>query len=973
MRRPICACVLSLAFLLGACAGTTERVDPQGDLTCAKMAAAGFRRVAEDRTGRFLGKVEPDTARCRGGDNAVRFRVLPYVDWANYWAAGDARSMSPGSAVIGSHLGRNGRGIDGAVLDLEYQRIELIKFNLFDNDGTYKEYTTGRDSVAGPALKIWDAMRLPKEHPSYDAVGGNAEQLCRGELIRFRNLDGTCNDLRNPLMGAANQSFARNVSFESTFPDLGKNLLAQNRHGDRLGLLKPDPQVISRKLFTRAQSHPERCNEGNGLPGYSVDADCDYKKAPALNVLAAFWIQFMTHDWFSHLEEGHNGPEMMAVGCARQRVDNVEMPLAEETIATLRCRPDDRMDKAYIAQDADPQVFEARGKQHLTRAYKTTRNTVTAWWDASQIYGYDQSSRRRVKRDATDSAKLLLERVGERPGLGEKRGYLPLLDASDPMNPQWYGQEATAFPDNWSVGMSFYHNLFAREHNAFVDAFRKQAALTPDADSGLRNPVQSDVTIRYRDVGADELFEVARLVVAAEIAKIHTTEWTPQLLYDEPLYKATNANWDGLFREEDVAAAALAHIVASNFGTPKDARKAAQWYSVLASGPGILGLGSRVYAGESIFAKHDASKTDLWSLKNPDDVNGGVNHFGSPFNFPEEFVSVYRLHAMVPDLLEYRELDKDPNVVLSKVPVLETFRAKATQAMRLRGIGNWALSMGRQRLGLLTLQNHPQFLQNLSLPRLKTATNKIDVAALDIIRDRERGVPRFNEFRRQYGLKQLRSFDDFVDHRLEKGSAERTEQERLTGLLREVYGAHRCDASKIITAAQLNDDGTRIDDCLGFTDGSMVDNIEDVDTVVGWLSEFTRPHGFAISETQLQVFILNASRRLFSDRFFTSSFRPEFYTHLGLQWVSENGPDGKVIERGGSNDHKVEVSPLKRVLLRNIPELRAELDPVINAFDPWARDRGAYYSLQWKPRPDARSDPAFNGSPKASSVDRAIH
>ena len=77
-------------------------------------------------------------------------------------------------------------------------------------------------------------------------------------------------------------------------------------------------------------------------------------------------------------------------------------------------------------------------------------------------------------------------------------------------------------------------------------------------------------------------------------------------------------------------------------------------------------------------------------------------------------------------------------------------------------------------------------------------------------------------------------------------------------------------------------DGSAINDCLGHPNGSMVDNIEDVDTVVGWLSEFTRPHGFAISETQLQVFILNASRRLFSDRFFTSSFRPEFYTTLGI-------------------------------------------------------------------------------------------
>jgi hypothetical protein len=233
------------------------------------------------------------------------------------------------------------------------------------------------------------------------------------------------------------------------------------------------------------------------------------------------------------------------------------------------------------------------------------------------------------------------------------------------------------------------------------------------------------------------------------------------------------------------------------------------------------------------------------------------------------------------------------------------------------------------------------------------------VAALDIIRDRERGVPRFNEFRRQYGLKQLTSFDDFVDKRLPKDSPERKEQKRLIGILREVYGRHQCDESKIITTVQVNDDGTAINDCLGRPNGSMVDNIEDVDTVVGWLAEFARPHGFAISETQFQVFILNASRRLFSDRFFTSSFRPEFYTHLGVQWVNNNGPGVKVMEKGMPNGHLMEVSPLKRVLLRTIPELAPELEHVVNVFDPWARDRGDYYSLQWKPRPGAESDEAF--------------
>ena len=49
------------------------------------------------------------------------------------------------------------------------------------------------------------------------------------------------------------------------------------------------------------------------------------------------------------------------------------------------------------------------------------------------------------------------------------------------------------------------------------------------------------------------------------------------------------------------------------------------------------------------------------------------------------------------------------------------------------------------------------------MTRLQSPTQQIDIAALDLIRDRERGVPRFNEFRRQYGLRQLTSFDDFID------------------------------------------------------------------------------------------------------------------------------------------------------------------------------------------------------------------
>ena len=167
-------------------------------------------------------------------------------------------------------------------------------------------------------------------------------------MIRFRTLTGICNDILNPLMGSVDQPFARNVEFESTFPELNVDEIVKNRHGDRLGLLQPDPQLISRKLFTRRQTSPNSCNDGEVPAGNSAEANCDYQKANHVNVLAAFWIQFMTHDWFSHLEEGRNQAEMIPMGCATQRI-NIERQLTRDEIQNLGCRPDDRIDQSLVA------------------------------------------------------------------------------------------------------------------------------------------------------------------------------------------------------------------------------------------------------------------------------------------------------------------------------------------------------------------------------------------------------------------------------------------------------------------------------------------------------------------------------------------------------------------------------------------------------------------------------------------------
>ena len=155
MRLHLPLIAVSLALVLSGCKKDTSL------LSCADELSEGVRPFARERDQRFLGKVQQNTARCRGGERAVARRDVPWLDWSNYFATG-------GPGTRSSLFTRNHRGIDGALIDLEYQRIELIKFNLFDNSGTYPRYVSGdRARIGGPALKVWPEMRLPPGHPNY--------------------------------------------------------------------------------------------------------------------------------------------------------------------------------------------------------------------------------------------------------------------------------------------------------------------------------------------------------------------------------------------------------------------------------------------------------------------------------------------------------------------------------------------------------------------------------------------------------------------------------------------------------------------------------------------------------------------------------------------------------------------------------------------------------------------------------------
>jgi hypothetical protein len=147
--------------------------------------------------------------------------------------------------------------------------------------------------------------------------------------------------------------------------------------------------------------------------------------------------------------------------------------------------------------------------------------------------------------------------------------------------------ELTGVNGNWWIGLSVLHTLFAREHNAIVDRLK----------------------VDHPDKSGEWLFQKARLVNAALLAKIHTVEWTPALMDSAKGRMLMRGNYWGLKKE----------LVRRAFGRLSDSE-------VVSGIPG-----------------------------SPQD------HHSAPFAMTEEFTAAYRLHSLLPDEFSFRShRDEEP-------------------------------------------------------------------------------------------------------------------------------------------------------------------------------------------------------------------------------------------------------------------------------------------------------------------------
>src|SRR5262245_41713416 len=280
----------------------------------------------------------------------------------------------------------------------------------------------------------------------------------------------------------------------------------------------------------------------------------------------------------------------------------------------------------------------------------------------------------------------------------------------------------------------------------------------------------------------ERLFQQSRLVVSALIAKIHTVEWSTSILPNRLVSTGLRANWRGLLGD------------AQNF------LPGLQDNDLLAGIPG-----------------------------------SATEHHTAPYAMTEEFASVYRMHPLIPD--DYTLRSVATNAALGQYELPELTGQRGRQIIKQFNLADLFYSLGIANPGAIRLHNYPRHLQNL----VKDNGERLDLATVDILRDRERGVPRYNAFRRMVHKAPYETFEEMTDN------------PQWAQEIRHVYN----------------------------------NDIEKVDLMVGLMAE-PLPEGMGFSDTAFRIFLLMASRRLKSDRFLSKDYRPEVYTKEGIDWVEDN-------------------------------------------------------------------------------------
>ncbi len=120
-----------------------------------------------------------------------------------------------------------------------------------------------------------------------------------------------------------------------------------------------------------------------------------------------------------------------------------------------------------------------------------------------------------------------------------------------------------------------------------------------------------------------------------------------------------------------------------------------------------------------------------------------TDHFGVPYALTEEFVAVYRMHPLIPDDYAFRAASERTRSLEERQLPRDRRAGTPPELFDQISLTDLLYSFGTAHPGAITLHNFPRFLQEFERPDGMLQ----DLAAIDILRIRELGVPRYNEFR----------------------------------------------------------------------------------------------------------------------------------------------------------------------------------------------------------------------------------
>lgn len=214
------------------------------------------------------------------------------------------------------------------------------------------------------------------------------------------------------------------------------------------------------------------------------------------------------------------------------------------------------------------------------------------------------------------------------------------------------------------------------------------------------------------------------------------------------------------------------------------------------------------------------------------------------FTHTQEFLSVYRMHSFMPTFIDIFDInDKKKKDTLR---LREQIFSKSPSSFYNKGytVEEMLYLLGVTPCGEIDIYNTSADLMNINMDGIK-----LNIVANDIYKDRKRGVPRYNDFRKGLGLPSFNSFEHFIKYN--KQNDKDYDYNIVLNNLKKAYG----------------------------------NDINKMDLALGFALE-KKPYGFFIPDTIYYIFSFQTQRRIEEDMFVTEKLTPEYYTDLGIEWIN---------------------------------------------------------------------------------------